>query len=111
MAMLEELAHQMREEKRQLQLDKEMIEREKLALARARENQEVQLDRYMEDYQRQTTALSHQVKELENEKQHLVREVEEKLSEGWNANQQLIKKIAETNRQRAEQAKIMKNYI
>lgn len=58
-AMLEELAHQMREEKRQLQLDKEMIEREKLALARARENQEVQLDRYMEDYQRQTTALSH----------------------------------------------------
>jgi hypothetical protein len=57
--MLEELAHQMREEKRQLQLDKEMIEREKLALARARENQEVQLDRYMEDYQRQTTALSH----------------------------------------------------
>lgn len=91
MAMLEELAHQMREEKRQLQLDKEMIEREKLALARARENQEVQLDRYMEDYQRQTTALSHQVKELESEKQNLVREVEDKLSEGWNANQQLIK--------------------
>ena len=29
-AMLEELAHQMREEKRQLQLDKEMIEREKI---------------------------------------------------------------------------------
>ena len=91
MAMLEELAHQMREEKRQLQLDKEMIEREKLALARARENQEVQLDRYMEDYQRQTTALSHQVKELESEKQNLVREVEDKLSERWNANQQLIK--------------------
>ena len=34
--MLEELAQQMREEKRQLQLDKEMIEQEKIALARAR---------------------------------------------------------------------------
>lgn len=30
--MLEELAHQMREEKRQLQLDKERIEREKIQL-------------------------------------------------------------------------------
>ena len=37
-AMLEELANQMREEKRQLQLDKEMIEQEKLALAWARES-------------------------------------------------------------------------
>jgi hypothetical protein len=33
--------------------------------------------------------------------------VEEKLSEGWSANQQLIKKIAETNRQREEQAKVL----
>lgn len=66
--MLEELAHQMREEKRQLQLDKELIEREKMQLERARENQEHHLDRYMEDYQRQTTALSNQVKELEVEK-------------------------------------------
>ena len=105
--MLEELAHQMREEKRQLQLDKELIEREKLQLERARENQEHHLDRYMDDYQRQTTALSHQVKELETEKVQLVQQVEDKLSEGWQANQELMKKIAQANKQREEQAKVM----
>ena len=84
-----------------------MIEREKLQLERARENQEHHLDRYMDDYQRQTTALSSQVKQLETEKEHLVQQVEDKLSEGWSANQQLMKKIADANAQRAEQAKIM----
>ena len=57
-AMLEELAHQMREEKRQLQLDKERIEREKLDLQEERTRTAANLDAYVEDYNRQTTALS-----------------------------------------------------
>ena len=105
--MLEELAHQMREEKRQLQLDKEAIEREKHQLERAREQQEHHLDRYMDDYQRQTTALSHQVKELEEQKHQLVSQVEEKLSEGWSANQQLMKKIAAASAQKDADSKRM----
>ena len=106
--MLEELANQMRDEKRQLQLDREAFEREKLALARSRENQENHLDQYMQDYQRQTIALSNQVKALENEKEHLVRSVEEKLSEGWEANQMLIRKIELANKQRALQESAIK---
>ena len=106
--MLEELANQMREEKRQLQLDREAFEREKLAQARSRENQENHLDQYMQDYQRQTIALSNQVKALENEKEHLVRSVEEKLSEGWEANQMLIRKIELANKQRALQESAIK---
>ena len=106
--MLEELANQMRDEKRQLQLDREAFEKEKLALARSRENQENHLEQYMQDYQRQTIALSNQVKALENEKEHLVRSVEEKLSEGWEANQMLIRKIELANKQRALQESAIK---
>ena len=61
----------------------------------------------MDDYQRQTTALSHQVKELEEQKHQLVSQVEEKLSEGWNANQQLMKKIAAASAQKDADSKRM----
>ena len=51
-AMLEELAHQMREEKRQLQLDKERIESEKAELATERTRAAQNMENYMEDYNR-----------------------------------------------------------
>ena len=51
-AMLEELAHQMREEKRQLQLDKDRIEREKMGLENEKARSVHNMEAYMDDYAR-----------------------------------------------------------
>ena len=92
--MLEELAEQMREEKKQLEIDKQMIEKEKLALAQAKRSQEFQMDQYMDDYRRQTTALSNQVRELENANKDFVLQVERRLTEGLSANKELMRQIS-----------------
>ena len=63
--MLEELAHQMREEKRQIQLDKERIEREKKNIEDEKSRAAQSMESYMEDYQRQTSMLSDQVRDME----------------------------------------------
>lgn len=55
----------MREEKRQLQLEKERVEREKQELNEDRTRSQHHLENYMDDYQRQTTALSNRVQEME----------------------------------------------
>lgn len=49
-AILEELAHQMREEKRQLQMDKERIEKERLALEEDRARTAHNMEAYVNDY-------------------------------------------------------------
>ena len=85
-AMLEELAHQMREEKRQLAMDKEKIERERQMLHEEKAQSQHHLDAYMDDYQRQTTALSNKVRDMERQKLELVQQVEDKISEGAKAN-------------------------
>ena len=91
--MLEDLAEQMREEKRQLALDRQKLEEERRKLTNEKEGTQGYLDAYMNDYQRTTTALSNTVRELEKEKHELVRQVEDKLSEGQRVNTELVKQI------------------
>ena len=62
----------MREEKRQLQLEKERVEQDKQALAEDRTKSQHHLDQYMDDYQRQTTALSNRVQDMERQKIDIV---------------------------------------
>ena len=59
------------------------------------------MDQYMEDYARQTTALSNQVRDMERQKIQLVQEVENRLEEGNRANIILAQKVQEaaTNKQ------------
>lgn len=91
--MLEDLAEQMREEKRQLAVDRQKLEDERRKLTNEKETGQGYLDAYMNDYQRTTTALSNTVRELEKEKHELVRQVEDKLSEGQRVNTELVKQI------------------
>ena len=51
------------------------------------------MDQYMEDYARQTTALSNQVRDMERQKIQLVQEVENRLEEGNRANIILAQKV------------------
>ena len=52
----------------------------------------------MDDYQRQTTALSQHVRQMEKEKVDLVAQVEERLEEGQRANILLAKKVTEATK-------------
>ena len=94
-AMLEELAHQMREEKRQIQLDKERIEREKKNIEDEKSRAAESMESYMEDYHKQTSMLSDQVRNMEKQKLELVHHVETRLQHGNMANEMLQKQLKE----------------
>lgn len=53
------------------------------------------MESYMEDYNRQTTALSNQVRDMERQKLELVHHVESRLDDGNRANEMLRKQVKE----------------
>ena len=62
----------MREEKRQLQLDKERMDREKRRLDHDRAQSQLEMETFEADYQRKSNALSSQVRDMERQKIDLV---------------------------------------
>ena len=62
----------MREEKRQLQLDKERMDREKRRLDHDRAQSQLEMEAFEADYQRKSNALSSQVRDMERQKIDLV---------------------------------------
>ena len=91
--MLEELAHQMREEKRQIQLDKERIEREKTIIEDEKMKAAMNMESHMEEYGKQAEVLSQQVRDMERKKLELVHHVETRLQDGNRANELLQKQL------------------
>ena len=74
-------------------MDKERIEEEKQQLQEERTRSHHHLEAYMDDYQRQTTALSNQVREMEKQKHDLVSQVEDRLEEGNRASAILAQRV------------------